>query len=370
MNYRSLKLGCLAALLICRSQDCLGEKWMDLSGIKNQPQSTFESTFDKWVKATTQSIFRDHENHKFTKTQLDATLAKNATDAVGFELLDRTMNYSNDEAINNMALNFAQREIQKSKLVRSFRGGIDFKFDVKDTTTTSRDENRQVQDNVKYDLKLIAIEPSSTQRLRAALPNNQDFSLVDSAPKAHVQWTIKPIEKSAPTRYTVSLPQPQTKTTDNSRLSKLWSSLTSTEISGNIKPHDTNTEKAPNQLPPQLITLSQDKGIYSLQIVTDENLSTQSMQHVINLDVGTANYRQEYNTDWDLQKTSLLNITEFNNIHANLYHLVNEKRYQSELVYRIGPSSWSLKSDTHTDTTFKDLNHETHSYQLGYATNF
>ena len=371
MNLLKLNILLPSLIALCASNVCLADKWLNTDHVTEKPKEISHSLVKQWFSNLSNSVFRDHENHKYTVSQMNSGLASNAKDTMGFELLDRTMNFGSQKSLNSMALSFTEREFRKNNFFKSLQGGVNFKVDLAGGNKPKA-EPSPARDTVKYGLVLENIEPSQSQHLLASLPNDRDLQMVDSAPKADLHWSIgrlKP-KRTNLRPYQVSLNSPQHGNPSKNWFHGILKPFMSTEISGNIRPHKVETEETPNNLPPQVLSLNQKNGVYSLQLITDDSLKPTTTLHVFNVNLGTATYRSEYNTDWEVQKMSFLNVTEFKNIHANFHHLVLANRYQSELVLRQGSTSWGIKSDTLAEKPMDNIKHDSNKFEISLSKSF
>ncbi|SME90564.1 hypothetical protein SAMN06296036_101375 [Pseudobacteriovorax antillogorgiicola] len=363
-----------AALSICWTSDCFADKWLPLDHIKSAPKAKLErSAWSHWIDNTTRSMFLDGENWRRTQESYDASQAANPKTIRSFELLDRNMSFGQQQALNDLFLAFSEREVQKIDFFQSFKGGLNFKWDFKESTKKSQPTAPKINDPIRYGLVVKGIKPSEDQHLTAAL-GHENYHLIDSAPKAQVLWGIeKKVLKNVPRNpYQVSI-EPD-RTIANPYLSwfhkRIIDPITSLKISGNVRPHNPDPKATAGQgLPPQVISLNQDNGIYSLQLITNSDLEPEQMLHVIQVDLGGVVYRNEMNMDWDVQKVSLLGIAAFKNVSANIHHIIEAERYQSEIAIHGPGQIWSLRTDTTIDF-MDEWDHDSHFLELGLTQYF
>ena len=93
----------LFPLIFAISSQGYGEKWLNSNTITKKPSLQKESSkASKWLKERSLSIFKDGENMKLTKAQLDLNLAANPKDVLGFELINRQMSYGEQKSLQNL----------------------------------------------------------------------------------------------------------------------------------------------------------------------------------------------------------------------------------------------------------------------------
>ncbi len=221
----------------------------------------------------------------------------------------------------NLAL-FIQKETKGDFLPDSLRQGIRFNAGEQSHSKSPFINGRA---DLKYGLILKDIEPSKTAFKLAALDSNLDYQLVAYAPKANVNYDIGPVFSDSDQRlYNVYVDTP---TIAETSYFDVLPKMPSLKFRGKLAPSGLPTAGSP--LPPQLLTLEQYDGYYTIEARMEKGLKPQSVLHKFRLPLWSKTVlREELNKDLTLSRMTIENLYQAGPFAVQADRFVLEKRYQ------------------------------------------
>ena len=287
------------------------------------------------IKAQASSVLNDRENQRITNELVRGIHAQNPNRVDEFEFYRPQSNFGSSAQFDGLMKTFSEREIQKVNFLKSWKGGIKFKFDASSDKAGVKSLKSNGQP-FRYGLRLKNIDPNQRKQLFAA-HNMEDMAFVDSAPKADVQWTIDRVvaDNGHSKKYAVQLVEAETN-------HPYLDQFTSTKFKGTVVP-DPNTDFLKLKgLPPQIIHVHQENGFYSLLVHTNGQLNPESYLHVFNFVFDSLVLRSERDKELDPTKYTLGHHAKSMHLFSNINYLPLESRYQAEFKYIYGANHINL----------------------------
>ncbi|WP_141736651.1 hypothetical protein [Oligoflexus tunisiensis] len=218
---------------------------------------------------------------------------------------------------------FLGREFKSTALPEQLRTGLSFNIggeDSKETVASHRP--------LRYGLIVKNVEPSTESFRFAAVPMtmNEDYLLVQHAPKAKVQYEIGPLMPEQDLAES-AIPLATTESTS-------WmNGLPAFQFRGRLAARGAPT--ANQILPPQSILLEQTQGYYALEVHTSQLLQKEAVFHRLRVPLlGSMTLREERDEKFKKTRSTLENIYVNGPLAVNFDYFGLEKRYQTGLIYQ------------------------------------
>lgn len=218
------------------------------------------------------------------------------------------------------------------------------------------------QDQLRYGLILTDIEPSAHSLKLASINTDSDYEMLRYAGKADLRYQVGPLPaKEGMSLYQMASPSVERNWYDLDNLPRM-------EFDGKLTPAGLPSAKSP--LPPQLITLQQSQGYYSIEAKIEKTISPDSAIHRFRVPVyQSMNYREERNKDFEINKVTLENLYVRGPFSCNLEDQRIEKRYQAGLLYTKDSSRIELYTRADRNA-IGDKFWPHHSWELKLETSF
>lgn len=232
---------------------------------------------------------------------------------------------------------FSENLVNNAEFIQAFKKGLNFKFDLKklfDSTPKAKPKAK----SVKYGLVLKEIIPEDNPKnYKAAIGSNE--SDIKQAGEADVVWTIGPLQEDENKKIfntTYDVDSTPVELNVNKNQFSLWEKIKQIKPSfnGGVRPTEVKGDSI--GLPGFLFTLTQEQGLYQLDMQTSSTFSKQGVTHQFSVPiVGTLSLGRRYNDKMEVISTSANNILI--NPHApqlSVHYLEMEKRYLAESSYQ------------------------------------
>lgn len=300
-------------------------------------QTTLNLVFSEKLSKKLKEHYDHHSEEYLSELAAPAPLdQENEEQPFGVE---RTMHHFSDSSLN-MFRDHAKANFQFWQTARS---GVSYKLDFSSNAAPDSSPPK----NIKYKLIATEIRPSKSRRLRVSR-TPIDPREVDSAPKAEVQWTIKPTQE-APLPKVSSL---------NDQESKFGSMLPSPVFEAKLSAKDTN---GPKSSPPMKIEFYQEDKFYKAELHTNDLFQKDQLFHSTELALGDDSHiGYTWDESFEPHSHTFRNNIQRNgsNIEIKGEHKFAEKKLVGELIYKIDRFNVSFKNENSMPAKINDEKYE------------